>query len=63
LELSGCGVERASLLVFLRLKTWGGGKILPPPELKPGGAIAPAAPPVSYAYDQRQYIINVIKAI
>jgi len=50
LELSGCGVERASLLVFLRLKTWGGGgKILPPPDLKPGGR-SPLLPPVSYAY-------------
>jgi len=45
LELSGCGVERASLLVFLRLKTWGAERYFRP-DLKPGGgAIAPAAPP------------------
>jgi len=28
----------------------GGGKILPPPDLKPGGR-SPLLPPVSYAYD------------
>jgi len=47
----GCGVERASLLVFLRLKTWGAERYFCPPDLKPGGgAIAPAAPPVSYGW-------------
>jgi len=38
----------------------GGGKILPPPDLKPGGAIAPAAPRLLRLwYNNKQKATNI----